>query len=143
MTQQPHSLRPAVAVLGTGAMGAPIARNLLARRIRGAGLEPHPGQGAGAGREAGPRSPPSAGERRGGRGVLITMLTDGAAVVEPMMAARWPSQLAGRRVGMDPDGHGRGRVDRATREHRAADTAWSSSTRPSRAATARPRTGSW
>ena len=37
--------RPAIAVLGTGRMGAPIARNLLAARLRGVGMEPHPQRG--------------------------------------------------------------------------------------------------
>jgi 3-hydroxyisobutyrate dehydrogenase len=80
-TQEPA--RPAIAVLGTGRMGAPIAHNLLA-----AGFEvpvwDRSAERAAALATHGARLASSAVEAADGAAVVLTMLTDGDAVREAM-----------------------------------------------------------
>ena len=52
-----HEPHDTVAVLGTGIMGAPMARNLAARRARRARVEPHAREGRGRSRAAARGSP--------------------------------------------------------------------------------------
>jgi 3-hydroxyisobutyrate dehydrogenase len=84
MAAQPHTVAvPSIAVLGTGTMGAPIARNLLC-----AGFEVRVWNRTPAKAEAlaadGALLAPSPSAAAAEVDVLITMLTDGAAVEEMM-----------------------------------------------------------
>ena len=102
-----------VAVLGTGTMGAPIARNLLHagfpvrvwnRTVAKAALV-----GVGARRTSTP------GAAAAGAEVLITMFADGAAVEQVMTGPTGALSMFGGGRDLDPDEHGRHRLDRPTR----------------------------
>jgi 3-hydroxyisobutyrate dehydrogenase len=72
-----------VAVLGTGTMGAPIARNLVRARFRVRVWNRTPAKAAALVAD-GARPASSPAEAAAGADVLITMLTDGAAVEDVM-----------------------------------------------------------
>ena len=83
MTTQAHAVGGTVAVLGTGTMGAPIARNLLR-----AGMQVHvwnrtPSRAAALAADGALLAPTPA-AAAADAAVLITMLTDGAAVEQVM-----------------------------------------------------------
>ncbi|MFC7511827.1 NAD(P)-binding domain-containing protein [Streptomyces thermocarboxydus] len=81
-----------VTVLGTGIMGAAMARNLLKAGHRPR-LEPHPRQGRPARRRRRPRRRHPA-EAVESADVVLTMLFDGPATLETMRAAARPSRGA-------------------------------------------------
>ena len=82
----PDSTRPAIAVIGTNRMGAPIAHNLIA-----AGFEvsvwDRSTDTAAALVDAGARLASSPAEAAEGADVVLTMLTDGETVAALMYAA--------------------------------------------------------
>jgi 3-hydroxyisobutyrate dehydrogenase len=80
---------PTVAVLGTGTMGAPMASNLIAAGLPVTVWNREPDRAA-ALVEAGARLAPSASEAAAAVEVVITMLTDGAAVEEVMSGPNGP-----------------------------------------------------
>jgi 3-hydroxyisobutyrate dehydrogenase len=71
-----------IAVLGTGTMGAPMARNLVRAGFGVRVWDRTPAKAAGVGIGAGRASTPA--QAADGADVLITMLTDGGAVVDVM-----------------------------------------------------------
>jgi 3-hydroxyisobutyrate dehydrogenase len=77
------STSPAIALLGTGRMGAPIARNLLAAGFAVAVWNRTPGR-ARALADAGARLAASPADAAGPAGVVLTMLADGDAVDHAM-----------------------------------------------------------
>ena len=81
------SSHDSVAVLGTGIMGAPMARNLARGRLPGARLEPHAGEGGAAARGRRRASAGTPAEAAAGAGVVLTMLTDADAVLDTAAAA--------------------------------------------------------
>ena len=91
-----------VAVLGTGIMGAPMARNLAAgRAMRSSpGTAPASGPSAAGRRRRSPTRPPTA---VAGAEVVVTMLSDGDAV------AAVDGRRRARRRGVGADEHGRRR----------------------------------
>jgi 3-hydroxyisobutyrate dehydrogenase len=80
-TQDPS--RPAIAVLGTGRMGAPIARNLLAAGFEVSVWNRTANRAAPLAAD-GARLATSPAEAAKGADVVLTMLTDGDAVVDAM-----------------------------------------------------------
>ena len=108
-----------VAVLGTGTMGAPMARNL---RHAGFGVRVWNRTMAKAAAlvadGARPASDPAAAAR--GAEVLITMLADGATVEDAMTGPEGALLEASLECDLDSDEHGRGRMDRPARRSRRA-----------------------
>jgi 3-hydroxyisobutyrate dehydrogenase len=83
MSDKPGQGATSVAVLGTGIMGAAMARNLLAAGLRTTVWDRSP-QASAALAEAGAVAAASAAEAVGGAGVVITMLPTAAAVQSVM-----------------------------------------------------------
>ncbi len=98
-----------VAVLGTGTMGAPMARNLLHAGFNVRVWNRTLAKAAVVGVDAHRTSTP--GDAAAGVDVLITMLADGAAVEQVVTGPTGALFDASRGGDLDPDEHGRSRMD--------------------------------